>query len=316
VLRDVVSGRQIFDDRAAIFFGVSTDPRDESEARVQASMPGIRFFWDFDRNVSKLYGVARDAGDYRKATFVLDPALRILAVVPFSEGVEGHFRFVSKFVSDAVAQWSRAATLATAPVLIVPYVFERGFCRSLINYYDRVGGGESGHMTERGGMTVGVIDYGMKRRRDARIDDNELAKACTARLEARLKPAIRRAYQFNVTRLERHIVSCYDAAEGGYFHAHRDNTTAATAYRRFAVSLFLNTGEYEGGQLRFPEFGPKLYTAPPGGAVVFSCSLLHEATPVTRGKRYMYLPFLFDDAAAAQREECLLYLSKDPDQPL
>jgi predicted 2-oxoglutarate/Fe(II)-dependent dioxygenase YbiX len=36
--------------------------------------------------------------------------------------------------------------------------------------------------------------------------------------------------------------------------------------------------------------------------VVFSCSLLHEATPVTRGTRYATLPFLYDDAAAAVRE--------------
>jgi predicted 2-oxoglutarate/Fe(II)-dependent dioxygenase YbiX len=30
--------------------------------------------------------------------------------------------------------------------------------------------------------------------------------------------------------------------------------------------------------------------------VVFSCSLLHEATPVTKGTRYATLPFLFDEA--------------------
>ena len=40
-------------------------------------------------------------------------------------------------------------------------------------------------------------------------------------------------------------------------------------------------------------------TAPPtGGAVVFSCSLLHEATPVTSGKRYAFLPFLYDEEGA------------------
>ena len=36
--------------------------------------------------------------------------------------------------------------------------------------------------------------------------------------------------------------------------------------------------------------------------MVFSCSLLHEATPVTRGIRYATLPFLYDDAAAALRD--------------
>jgi predicted 2-oxoglutarate/Fe(II)-dependent dioxygenase YbiX len=37
--------------------------------------------------------------------------------------------------------------------------------------------------------------------------------------------------------------------------------------------------------------------------VVFSCSLLHEATPVTRGRRYAFLPFLYDEAGAAIREK-------------
>ena len=37
--------------------------------------------------------------------------------------------------------------------------------------------------------------------------------------------------------------------------------------------------------------------------VVFSCSLLHEATPVTKGTRYAFLPFLFDEAGARIREQ-------------
>ncbi len=68
------------------------------------------------------------------------------------------------------------------------------------------------------------------------------------------------------------------------------------------MTLNLNATEYDGGDLVFPEFGPRPYRAPTGAAVVFSCSLLHEATPVTRGKRYAYLPFLYDEAAARLRE--------------
>jgi predicted 2-oxoglutarate/Fe(II)-dependent dioxygenase YbiX len=101
--------------------------------------------------------------------------------------------------------------------------------------------------------------------------------------------------------MERYLIACYDAAGGGYFRPHRDNTTNATLHRRFAVTINLNAEDYEGGDLRFPEFGPKSYRAPTGGAVVFSCALMHEALPVTRGKRYAFLPFLYDDAAAAIR---------------
>lgn len=85
--------------------------------------------------------------------------------------------------------------------------------------------------------------------------------------------------------MERYIVACYDPAERGHFGAHRDNTTAGTAHRRFAVTINLNAEEFEGGELRFPEYGQRSWRAPTGGAVVFSCSLLHQALPVTAGRR-------------------------------
>ena len=56
----------------------------------------------------------------------------------------------------------------------------------------------------------------------------------------------------------------------------------------------LNEG-YEGAHLRFPEYGAYLYRPGAGGAVVFSGSHLNEALPVTRGKRYVLLSFLFGE---------------------
>ena len=113
---------------------------------------------------------------------------------------------------------------------------------------------------------------------------------------------MRKAFQFNPSRIERYIVARYDSTEGGHFRAHRDNTTRGTAHRRFAITINLND-DFDGGELWFPEFGSRRYRPPMGGAVVFSCSLLHEATPVMRGVRYATLPFLYDDAAAKLREE-------------
>lgn len=40
--------------------------------------------------------------------------------------------------------------------------------------------------------------------------------------------------------------------------------------------MVLNSGAFEGGQLCFPEYGPSTYSPPAGGAVVFSCSVLHR----------------------------------------
>jgi predicted 2-oxoglutarate/Fe(II)-dependent dioxygenase YbiX len=105
-------------------------------------------------------------------------------------------------------------------------------------------------------------------------------------------------------------VSRYDAKEGGFFKAHRDNTTKGTAHRKFAVTINLNAEQYEGGDLRVPEFGQQAYRAPTGGAVVFSCSLLHEALPVTKGTRYAYLPFLYDEEGAKVRDANRQFLDR------
>lgn len=51
----------------------------------------------------------------------------------------------------------------------------------------------------------------------------------------------------------------------------------------------------------FPEFSRRGYRAGAGGAVVFSCSLMHLVTPVMAGRRLACLPFVFDEAAAATR---------------
>jgi predicted 2-oxoglutarate/Fe(II)-dependent dioxygenase YbiX len=115
-------------------------------------------------------------------------------------------------------------------------------------------------------------------------------------------------HQFEATFVERHIVACYSAEDGGHFRPHRDNTTQGTAHRRFAVSINLNA-DFDGGELIFPEYGYKRRFKPPiGGAVVFSCSLLHAVSKVTRGRRYAYLPFLYDKEAAKVREANSQYM--------
>jgi peroxiredoxin len=303
------ASRAVFDDHDACFFGVTVDATDEAFGRVSDAIPGIRYFFDIDRSVSSLYGVLAEGDAYRCVTYLLDPSLRVLAVYGCNDDIDG---YVATLV-DALRECPRIGPpyVATvqAPVLVLPRVFEPSLCGALIEYYQGRGGIDSGFMREQAGQTVKVVEYGHKRRRDCQIDDALLRKACMVRMHNRVVPEIQKAFQFQATRMERYIVACYDAQEDGHFRPHRDNTTKGTAHRRFAVSVFLNSGEYEGGFLRFPEFGPALYAAPAGGAVVFSCSLLHEAMPVTRGRRFVFLPFLYDDAARRLREENVKFLA-------
>ena len=315
LLQAVGAARSRFDDRQLSVFGVSTDPEDERLGRVVDQVPGMRFFWDFDRQVCARYGALGSDGQVGRVLYLLDPGLRVLAAQPVDGDGLRQLAGLLALLDRLPPIGPPVPAAAQAPVLVLPRVFEPGLCEALVRHYGERGGIDSGFMQEVDGMTVKRIEYGHKRRRDCEISDEALRRACMVRLHDRLVPEIERAFQFRATRMERYIVSCYDAAEQGHFRAHRDNTTKGTAHRSFAVSLFLNSGEYEGGQLRFPEYGPALYSAERGGAVVFSCSLLHEATPVTRGRRYMFLPFLYNEEGRRIRDQNLRYVNLEDPPP-
>lgn len=284
--------RALFDDESACFFGITIDPEDAARGQIAQSLPGIRYFLDYDGAVSTLYG-ARDGENYRPHWLLLDPSLRAIGAWRLDEGERAIARLEASLPEAAEDLW--------APVLRVPRVLESDMCAELIRRYEADGGEESGFMRDVDGKTRLLVDPRHKQRRDWYIDDPELRSQIVARLNRRLNIPVQRAFQFTPTRVERHLVACYEAG-AGHFRPHRDNTTKGTAHRKFAVTINLNAGDYEGGDLRFPEFGSRTYRAPTGGAIVFSCSLLHEATPVTRGKRYAFLPFLYDEEGARLRE--------------
>lgn len=294
--------RRLFDDQSWSLFGVVRGAEDFDSLRPE--VPGIRYFHDPDGALAQMYGLDAGNGSTVAQWVLIDPSMRLLASLPI-DATDRTFGVVR----NAREPDAHAGVPMHAPVLIVPRVFEPDFCRQLIEVYRKDGGGVSGVMRDVGGKTIGVIDDS-KKRRDANIEDEDLQQAIQRKFRARLLPQIKKALMFDVTRMERYIVARYDAVEGGYFRAHRDNTTLATAHRQFACSINLNAEEFEGGDLRFPEFGKRTYRPPTGGAVIFSCSLLHEATPVTSGTRFAFLPFLYDDASAKIRQENARFLDK------
>lgn len=299
-LRLVAAHRQMFDDLNACFFGISCDPSDAEQGRIAQQIPGIRHFLDYDRVVSSLYKAAWPGG-FAHQWILVDPTLRVLAVFPIARGEDAIAALKAKVEALPSDSW--------APVLEVANVLPEDICAELIRGYETDGGKDSGFMRDIDGKTVLVIDNRHKQRRDWSIDDEDLRQAILGNINRHLTVPLQRAFQFTPTRIERHIVACYEA-KAGYFRPHRDNTTKATAHRKFAVTINLNAGDYDGGDLCFPEFGQRTYRAPTGGAIVFSCSLLHEAKPVTKGRRYAYLPFLYDEEAAALREASNPYLDE------
>jgi peroxiredoxin/predicted 2-oxoglutarate/Fe(II)-dependent dioxygenase YbiX len=302
---EVVARRALFNDADAAFFGVSADPADRLQRGLANSEPGLRFFWDFDCKAARLYGVA-DSRRLKPTVFLIDPAFRIAMIAPVEETGAVLDRLAAE-LADA----PREAEIQFAPVLTLPRILEPELCVALIDYYR---GGEqtaSGFAKDVGGRTVQQVDPFFKRRTDVTIEDEALAEALRYRLETRLFPMVRRAFGWQAKYVERYLICRYGADDQGFFSRHRDDVTAGTAHRKFAVSLNLND-EYAGGELRFPEFGPRTYRPPVGGATVFGCNLLHEATPVTRGERYVYVPFLYDEEGARIRRANLSRVADGP----
>lgn len=316
VVRDFCAMQSHFAAQDVPFFGVSIDPHDQVLAEAIVEPTYCKFLWDFERTVSQQYGVCTVSADeiavsYTPTTFVLDENLHVLQVLPLEEP-ESYAAQVFAYVSSLPKLAPPTLAVRQAPVLFIPRVLDPEFCQTLIQLHEATDARDSGFMREVDGKTVEILDYGFKKRRDINLAETPLLDHMNQLVIRRVRPEIEKAYQFRITRFERHIVACYDAADRGFFNRHRDNTTKGTAHRRFAMTLNLNTDEYEGGCLRFPEYGTQLYRPAVGEAVIFSCSLLHEVTPVTSGRRFALLSFFYGDEDALVRERNRQYLADAP----
>lgn len=285
-----------FDGKRSLFLGVSNDPDDFRSGRLH-ERAGQNYLLDTTGGGATRYGIAATpASAFHPTAFLLSPALQILNIIAFDEPDE-FVRRSTLLVGGVLAETPREQN---APVLIVPNVFDQSLCCHLINLYEASGGHEIG-LIENKGQIVERIDTAYRKRLDHYISDGNALQKCRELLERRLLPLVYRAFQFPTTRIERYLVGCYDAATGGYFRPHRDNTAPSVAHRRFALTVALNDA-YEGGRLRFPEFGDTEFAPAAGDAIVFSCSLLHEVTPVTVGRRYAFISFLYDEQGQGMRD--------------
>jgi hypothetical protein len=283
----------LFDGIGSEMFIVTGDPEDDQFRRVPVREPGIRAFYDADRKIADLFGIPYQVG--RPVSYLLSPRLQIIGII-LAGGPQQQVNTIRDTLRRQVPIERIDDVFGSAPVLIVPHVFEPSLCRELIDTYIRDGGKPSGFMVAENGRTVGKYDPHYKVRRDVILSDPGLIAKVRDCFFQRVMPQMKRAYQFEARHLERFLVACYEAKDGGHFAVHRDDTTPGTAHRRFAATVNLNT-EYEGGELCFPEFGEKKFRAPPGSAIIFSASLLNRALLVRRGTRYAFLPFIHDNAA-------------------
>jgi predicted 2-oxoglutarate/Fe(II)-dependent dioxygenase YbiX len=291
ILTDPSGSRAQFYARAggrpiALVFGPG--PRMEEIAHLLTGREDVAVVSVAEPDVAEAFGL--DVS--QQIVIVLDPNLRVAGVVAGDEPSSD----VVALLDAAVFDGPDTEFTHQAPVLFVPRVLDAAHQDRLIRLAEREGEVETGVERFSGGSRSEVLDAGYKRRRDHIVRDTDLLRELSTVVGRRIMPEVRKAFAFRATRFEGFKIACYDASTGGFFRAHRDNLTPPTAHRVFALTLNLNDA-YEGGQLRFPEYGNELYRPEAGAALVFSCAHLHEVRDVTAGRRFVLLSFLYAEPA-------------------
>lgn len=275
-----------FNDRGTTLFVISGAETARNEALQQSLGPEIVVLADQDCKTFESYGCGNTA------VYVLDLDSRVLdAFLPEGGAADADRALAGTATALQVAP---PATLSMhAPVLIIPRVLDAHACRMVIDAWEHLDTEPiAARSAKRNKASAEFFDtYGKVRQHVLR--DPKLLAYLDQRLPRRLGLEIRKAFQTGISQREDYRIACYESAARGSLGAHRDNMTEATGHRRFTASIQLNTDDYAGGELRFPEYGRQLYRGETGAAIVFSASLLHEVLPVTSGRRFMLGTHLF-----------------------
>jgi peroxiredoxin/predicted 2-oxoglutarate/Fe(II)-dependent dioxygenase YbiX len=271
-----------------------------AEDRGDQAVP-FRLLADTLGDVTRRYRGLAGGSEAPLLVFVLTPSLRVARCFAGPECSDQALNVVD----DLLAEREAAPIGCHAPVLQIPDVLSKAECRYLVALHGRsdVRWNEPGDPEDQYDFKIRVGDHRRVDRVDYVINDPVVMKHLDARLARRIRPEIRKAFQYKVTKRETFHLACYQGQRGGFSIGHRDNPTQDLAYRRFALSINLNEGEYEGGELRFREYGEQRYRVPTGTALVFSSSQLHEAMAVTSGRRFVLLSHLFGEDAEAEPQE-------------
>jgi predicted 2-oxoglutarate/Fe(II)-dependent dioxygenase YbiX len=228
------------------------------------------------------------AGGLRMRVIVLDPNQRIAATFD-SRALPAAAEAMDAVVAAVRADGGRDQVVLTpmAPVLVLPRVFELEFCTQVIRLWEKGDHSDSGVSSRYGNVNVSHL----KRTEDYTVVEPMMQKAISDRLAYRIGPELTKVFAFDRQfAFDSHVVLSYSAEGKHFFGAHRDNGAPTTADRAFALSLNLND-DFDGGELVFPEYAGIRVSPPAGGAAVFSCSILHRALPVTRGRRFVLTTF-------------------------
>ncbi len=270
---------------------------------VERPATGTRFplLTDEDRAIARAFCLPlaeRDGGTPSPRAVLVDADSRIVGATWLTltdDGAEAVLRLAADHAPFT------ALRPPHAPILQLPGLFSPALCQQLLATFEQGEPVDGTVMQVKDGKPTHVVDPSFKRRRDLRLTP-PLRERIWEQLQWRLWPAVKKAFRFDITRFEYLQIGRYRASDGGHFNPHRDDDHAGNSHRRFALTVNLNAAdEYDGGELFFHESGVVVRPAP-GGAVLFSCSLLHEARLVTAGERFVLVGMFWGNHEIAQYE--------------
>jgi peroxiredoxin len=275
--------------QATLFVISRTGIEANAAARKRLVLP-FSILADARSDIFKGYGIDPMPVAPGLTLFILDPNHRVARVL---DRIEPDAMIAETLATlQHLAAARPAETLrAHPPVLVLPRMLGPEDCAFLAEIWRRPvpeyatdGFTNAGTRAEAGDFKV-VHDGAYGKAVEYIVQEDGLQRFLDGRLRRRLFPEIKKAFQASGLKREGYRIAGYEARAGGYLNPHRDNSTPANAHRRFTMTVNLNAGEYEGGELRFREHGEQLYAVERGTAVVWSASLLHEVLPVTKGRR-------------------------------
>ena len=291
-IRHLANRQEIFQSLGIQAFIVVTGKVPEFESLDCGPEGSVPVVCEPSGNLAKAFGESREPQaqpDWR--IVLLDECHRIEHLILWKDGTDPVDKALAHCISRRIDQRPGPRH---PPVLVLPNLLSPDHCQRLIAAW------ESGNRFQGGvasAKSKHEVETKIKIREDVALPDlGAEAQELFAIWRYRVLPEVSRIFHYEITRAETLRLGCYQAGTGGAFKAHRDDSSPAVQHRAFAMSIFLNTGAYQGGALRFPEYSRDLYDPPAGSGVVFSCSLLHEVTPVTAGRRFGLFSFFHGEA--------------------
>ncbi len=212
--------------------------------------------------------------------------VRIVDIIDISSSFDSAIQIIIEYLNRPVP--SPVTLQYGAPVLLMENLLAADVCDRLIQTWKN---------DHREGLVndgrFNAPDSKIKKNREHEIVDSELRSLISRTIGPRIGAELEKVFNFSQPlRFEAFTILSYTDERSDFFGPHRDNLRQ-TQKRRFAMSLNLND-TYDGGELCFPEYGSHKYLPPAGAGVIFSCSLLHEALPVTKGQRWVLVTFMCD----------------------